>query len=240
MTRAWRWVVAGLVLGGLTGCSLLKKPGGDAGDAGEAGEAVGPVEAAAAPLASNEGDVTRYPDEKATVGGALTTEAPAELRTQVGAGGKLVVVLKKGTEVDKLAEHAGHYLVVGEDPKDASRKLLGWASESAFGIVVHHREHDGGVGEGGALAAGDGGAHAAGDGGASPAREGGAPAAATDAGSAPATGSVCVKQSPPGTCPAGFTVSGAVCRVPCKAATDCKGPDPKCNTGLCYNASGCN
>lgn len=228
MVGAWRWVAAGLVLGALPACSMLKKPGAaDAGDGGESEASAVAEAAAAAPLAMNEGDITRYPDEKSSTGSTLTTEAPADLRTEVGAGGKLVVVLKKGTEVDKVAEHAGHYLVVAEDPKDASRKLMGWAGTGAFTvgtfrgpIVVH---------DGGAAAPVEGGAHAA---------------TTSDAGPAPApaTGgaAACVKQNPPGHCAAGYNVSGAVCRLPCKAATDCSGPEPKCNGGLCYNSSGCN
>lgn len=225
MMRAWRWVAAGLVLGALPACSMLKKPGtADAGDGGESAPTA-VVEAAAAPLAVNEGDITRYPDEKTSTGSTLTTESPTELRTEVGAGGKLVVNLKKGTEVDKLAEHTGHYLVVAEDPKDASRKLMGWAGTSAFTVGIFHGPsvaHDGG-----GAAAGDGGLHAATTG---------------DAGPAPATGGapVCVKQNPPGKCAAGYNVSGAVCRRPCAAASDCSGPDPKCNGGLCYNSGGCN
>ncbi len=226
MVRAWRWVAAGLVLGALPACSMLKKPGAaDAGNGGES-EASAVAEAAAAPLAANEGDITRYPDEKASTGSTLTTEAPAELRTEVGAGGKLVVVLKKGTEVDKLAEHAGHYLVVSEDPRDASRKLIGWASTSAFTVGTYHGPsvtHDGGT------VAGEGGAHAA------TTVDAGPPAPAKPGGAA-----VCVKQNPPGHCAAGYNVSGAVCRRPCTAAADCSGPEPKCNGGLCYNSSGCN
>ena len=154
-------------------------------------------------------------------------EAPADLRTEVGSGGKLVVVLKRGTEVAKVAEHQSHYLVVAEDPKDTTRKLMGWASEGAFGGGPH-----------GVVPA----AHAAGDGGAVVASDAGH-AAATDAGGGaapPAGGGAysCVKQEK-GACPAGFTVNGAVCRIPCKAPTDCKGPDPKCNAGLCYASNGC-
>jgi hypothetical protein len=227
MVRAWRWVAAGLVVGTLPACSLLKKPGAGAGDGGESEASAAVVEAAAAaaPVAANEVDVARYPDEKATAGSTLTTEAPADLRTEVGAGGKLVVVLKKGTEVDKLAEHSSHYLVLTEDPRDATRKLMGWASQAAFSAFVFHAHDAGAIVEGGVHPAGDGGA---------------APAAAADAGAAPATGVVCVKQSPPGKCPAGFTVNGALCRVPCKTADECKGPGAKCNSGLCYNSGGCN
>ena len=174
----------------------------------------------------NEGDITRYPDEKSSTGSTLTTEAPADLRTEVGAGGKLVVVLKKGTEVDKLAEHAGHYLVVAEDPKDASRKLMGWAGTSAFTVGTFHGPivvHDGGGRRTGGRgrARGDDGRRRAG------------------AGTRDGRAAVCVKQKPPGTCAAGYNVSGAVCRLPCKAATDCSGPEPKCNGGLCFASSGC-
>jgi hypothetical protein len=136
---------------------MLKKAGpADAGAGDEAAAAALLVEAAAAPLAANESEITRYPDEKATPGATLTTVGSAELRTEVGAGGKLVVVLKKETEVSEVAEHAAHMLVVADDPKDASKKLIGWASEEAFeGKVMGHGHA--------VVAAGDGGMHAATD-----------------------------------------------------------------------------
>jgi hypothetical protein len=215
-----RWAAAAVAVSllPLCACSMLKK--GEAGDAGEGGasEAAAPVVEAAPPLAANEVDVTRYPDEKATTGSTLTTEGNAELRTEVGTGGKLVVVLKKGTEVDKIAEHASHYLVVAEDPKDATRKLMGWAADSAFSAAAggfhgaapnEHNEHP-----------------TKGDAGAVP------PGAPT------AGGFSCVKQEA-GKCPAGFKVNGAVCRMTCKAPADCKGPEPKCNGGVCYASNGC-
>jgi|HubBroStandDraft_6_1064221.scaffolds.fasta_scaffold867297_1 hypothetical protein len=210
--RSWGWALMAIAAATLAGCP---KQGG-AGDAGDGGESEGaaPVPEAAPPLAANEVDVTRYPDEKATVGSTLTTEGSAELRTEVGTGGKLVVVLKKGTEVDKIAEHASHYLVVGEDPKDAARKLMGWAAETAF-------------------TGGGGGFH------------GGVPSAPvvrSDGGGAapvaPSGGFSCVKQEA-GKCAAGFKVSGAVCRLMCKTPADCRGPEAKCNEGLCYAANGC-
>jgi hypothetical protein len=168
------------VAGALSGCSMLKKAPADAGEESGTEAAVAVVEAAAPAVAANEADVTRYPDEKATAGSTLTTEGPAQLRTEVGPGGKLVVDLKKGTEVDKLAEHASHYLVIAEDPRDATRKLMGWASETAFAV-------GGGFGHGSlVLHAGDGGAVAAGDAGHAVAPGGGAAPAAA--------GSSCVKQ----------------------------------------------
>jgi hypothetical protein len=201
----------------------------DAGDAAEAGPtaSVGETIAAAVALASNQADVTRYADEKPTPGSTLTTESSAELRTDIGTGGKLVVVLKKGTEVSKLTERADHYLVVSEDPKDPTRKLMGWASDSAFGgtgggfhaapAAVH--PSDAGVDRGDA----------------------GAKVPSTDAGSSPAPispGFSCVKQQG-GKCPAAFVVSEAVCRLRCTTANECKGPEPKCKDGVCYASNGC-
>jgi hypothetical protein len=186
-----------------------------AADAGEGGPTapVAQVEAAA-PLAANEADVTRYPDEKATPGSTLTTETPAELRTEVGAGGKLVFVVPKGTEVDKLAERASHYLLVVADPQ--ARRLMGWSSEGAFGGA-------GGFHPGGAAV-----------------HPGDAGKVVADAGSVPAgsSGFSCVKQKA-GKCTAPYVVSQAVCRLPCKLGADCKGPEPKCNAGLCFASNGC-
>ena len=210
-------------------------PSNDAGDAGEVVEAgpapaVGEVLAAAIAVASNQADVTRYADERPTPGSTLTTESAAELRTEIGTGGKLVVIVKKGTEVSKLSERGGHYLVITEDPKDPTRKLLGWSSESAFG-------------GGGGLHAGPAGAHT-GDGGVEAGKAAAGDAgggAAVDAGGGAASvvpGYSCVKQQG-GKCPAPYVVSQALCRLPCKAASDCKGPDPKCNGGLCYASNGC-
>jgi hypothetical protein len=227
MVRAWGWVVVASMASALVACSMLKKKG--APDGGEDGAtASASAEPSAAPaqgtLAANEAQITRYPDEKAFDHATLTTESPANVRTQAGSGGDLVVVLKKGTEVDKIAEHGGSYLVIADDPKDPSRKLMGWVVEVTFGAEPGPRRHD----------------H---DGGASGPVEAGTTA---DAGKAPAptpsaqpSAFVCVKQSPPGKCPAGYVVSQAVCRAACKAATDCKGPDPKCNGGFCYASNGC-
>jgi hypothetical protein len=214
--QSCRWIVVALVASTVPACSMFKKGAGDAGDAGEGGTAVAPVEAAPA-LAANESDITRYPDEKATPGGTLTTEGPAELRTEVGSGGKLVVVLKKGTEVDKVAEHASHYLVVSEDPKESSRKLMGWASETAFST---------GGGGGGAFHGPTPSGHP-GDAGAAPSGGGGG-----------AAGFSCVKQEA-GKCPAGYAAHEALCRIPCTSVAECKGPEPKCVKSFCYASNGC-
>jgi len=211
----------------LVACPFKKKGPSDGGEdaVAAASASAEPPAASAQQQAANESQVTRYPDERPFDHATVTTESSANVRTQAGSGGDLIIVLKKGTQVDKTAEHGESYLVIAEDPKDPSRKLMGWVVESAFGpepVVVRRHEHDGGAGT--PVDAG-----------------GGADAGKTptvDAGTQPST-SVCVKQKPPGSCPAGYVVSQAVCRVPCKAATDCKGPEPKCNAGLCYASNGC-
>jgi hypothetical protein len=235
MTKDTTKASASLWLAGLVAAALSFGPGckkastGAATDAGEAGPTAPVAEVeAAAPLASNQADVTRYADEKPTPGSTLTTESSADLRTEVGAGGKLVVVVRKGTEVSKVAEYAGHYLVIADDPKDAARKLMGWSSDAAFG------------GAGGGIHAGPAAVHpgdAGVDGGG---RDAGSKVASTDAGGGAGAnaGFSCVKQQA-GKCTAPYVVSQALCRLPCNVAMDCKGPDPKCNGGFCYASNGC-
>ncbi|MGH7733282.1 MAG: hypothetical protein ACREOE_06165, partial [Gemmatimonadales bacterium] len=57
-------------------------------------------------------------------------------------------------------------------------------------------------------------------------------------GGASASGWSCVKQTA-GKCAAPYVVNAAVCRLACKTAAECKGPDPKCNAGLCFASNGC-
>lgn len=224
------WIALALAAGVLPACKKATPAGGEEG--GAEASASAPVEGgpAAPGLAFNQADIMRYPDEKASADSVLTTEGTAELRTEVGTGGNLVAVLKKGTEVSKIAEHAGHYLVVADDPKDATRKLMGWSTEGAFlggGGGFHGGPAPAHAGGGGAVAAADGG------------KPGPAPGPTASSSAAPTVaGFSCVKQEA-GKCPAGFKANGAVCRLSCSTPAQCKGPDPKCNGGLCYASNGC-
>ena len=102
-------------------------PGGDGADA--AGGNVGPI-------ADNDADITRYPDEKAVdhlLG--VTRLVASSARTQAGASlGSVVAALPPGTSVDKIAVRRGWFLVVFIDPKDpgAGRRLLGWLDPVDF------------------------------------------------------------------------------------------------------------
>jgi hypothetical protein len=214
MVRAWGWFALAAMGSGVMACSLLKKPaavdGGE--DAGAVGSASVP-EASASGEAVNASEMTRYPDEKPVDHAPLTVESVANLRTQAGSGGDLVVVLKKGTEVEKLAEHEGYYLVLADDPKDPTRKLMGWVSESAFGAAAPH-----GRGE--------------------PEPPPPPHVAVVDAGTKP--------PSPPpgpvkpldvhktnGACPPGYASCAAVCRLTCKAESECGIATAKCTGGFC-------
>ncbi len=143
MMRAWGCVALAATASALMSCSLLKKPGAvDGGEDGPSGSASAAVEAGPIGEAVNQSEMTRYPDEKPIDHAPLTTESGGMMRTQAGAGGDLVVVLKKGTEVQKIAEHESYYLVLADDPKDATHKLMGWIAESAFsgGGSLHRTE----------------------------------------------------------------------------------------------------
>jgi len=212
MIRTWRWLAVSSVACILLGCPP-KKAGNDAGADGAAASAV--PEAAPAPVAANDADVTKYPDQNNDNMAALTSHMLVHARTEASnTGGKLVGQIKAGQAVDEVADHEGFDLVVFPDPSDATRKLEGWAPHTAFTAQ--------------AIRVGDGGipvVPVTADAGPGP-------------GPAPVAGYSCVKQTA-GACPPPYTVSGAVCRLSCSAPTDCKGPNPKCNTGKCYADNGC-
>jgi hypothetical protein len=194
---------------------MLKLPGA-AADAGQDAEAPAAAEAAAAAPgaaeAVNASEMTRYPDEKPVDHAPITAASEGQMRTQAG-GGDLVIVLKKGTEVQKIAEHETFYLVVADDPKDATKKLMGWASESVFGGAAPHRAEPEFRGDGGAP-------HVGADAGTKPAPAPG-PAKPLD-----------VKKVN-NACPAGYAVCGAECRLTCKADADCGLATAKCTGGFC-------
>jgi hypothetical protein len=170
-------------------------------------------EAAPPGEAVNASEMTRYPDEKPIDHAPLTVaEQSANLRTQAGTGGDLVVVLKKGTEVQKLAEHERFYLVLADDPKESSHKLMGWVSESAFESGPSRRAEPEVRGDGGA------------------------PHVAADAGTKPEPGPakpLDVHKTPNGGCPPGYAACAALCRLTCKSDGDCGVATAHCTGGFC-------
>ena len=141
MRAAWRWVAPASWVGAVTLGACTRKPVETASPEAEApapiaSESGAPAEAAApvAAAAANEADVTRYPEETPLPHALGTTHAFASsVRTQASAtGGTAVVALKAETDVDEIAEHQGFVLVYFVDPRDPSRKLMGWLNKVDF------------------------------------------------------------------------------------------------------------
>ena len=117
-------------------CRPFRIPPGDAGADDAGGGPGGGGESNGSPIADNDADITRYPDEKAVdhVLG-VTRLAASNARTQAGANaGTVVAALPPGTSVDKIAVRRGWFLVVFIDPRDPSqgRRVLGWLDPADF------------------------------------------------------------------------------------------------------------
>jgi hypothetical protein len=135
--RRVSWLLAGVIVCALLGCRPFRASTGDGGPAedpgGETADAAGGI---VGPIADNDADITRYPDEKAVdhlLG--VTRLAASNARTQAGGNvGSVVAALPPGTSVDKVAVRRGWFLVVFIDPKDpgAGRRLLGWLDPTDF------------------------------------------------------------------------------------------------------------
>jgi hypothetical protein len=136
MRRA-SWISALAVACAVVACKPFHLTTGDGGAGGDLGVGGGDAGGTnVGPIADNDGDVTRYPDEQVVdhVLG-VTRLAASSARTQAGAGqGAVVAALPPGTSVDKIAVRKGWYLVVFIDPKDpfAGRRLLGWLDQVDF------------------------------------------------------------------------------------------------------------
>ncbi|HTQ42151.1 MAG TPA: hypothetical protein VMI75_05280 [Polyangiaceae bacterium] len=193
----------------LFGCpSLLKKQGDDAGgtDSGPAATASTP-EAAAPTAASNDGDITHYPDQNPGNNETLNVRTMVAARTEASTtGGKLVTELKPGMQATKLADHEGFDLVTFTDPSNPSNKLEGWVHATAFGAIPTPVHVDGGV-----------------------------VPTVTDGGAPPACKPqpLDLKKNANGSCNAGYAACGAMCRMTCKADADCCLATAHCTGGYC-------
>jgi hypothetical protein len=209
MKRAWGCIAVAATASALMACSLLKRPGAvDGGEDAPSESASAAVESGAVE-AVNQSEMTRYPDEKPVDHAPLTAESGGMMRTQAGSGGDLVINLKKGTEVQKIAEHQGYYLVLADDPKDSTHKLMGWIAESAFSGGPRRAEPE-----------------PRGDGGMGP---------HVDAGTKPPPGPVkpLDVHKTNGACPPGYAACAAVCRMTCKSEGDCEISSAHCSGGFC-------
>jgi hypothetical protein len=222
MRAAWRQVVLASVVGVLVLGACSRKAADKSPEAAAPAPVASEVPEAAAPVvaaAANEADVTRYPDETPIDHVLATTHVFASsARTQASTtGGTVAGSLKAETDVDEIAEHQGFALVYFIDPKDPSRKLLGWVSKVDFAVPAAVGVRPG-----------------APDAGAAP-----APPPATAPATAPAPPvapqrALDVRQDH-GACPGGYARCGAMCRLQCGSSADCGGT-AHCLHGFCLGA----
>lgn len=131
MTRLLRGlcVVAFATL--ILGCPKKK---GDAEDASAEAAATEVADAAPPPAATaaatNENDISRFPDEKKLDNVTATIQRQTNVREIPGIG-KVVATLAKGGTVTEIAQRNAFFLVVFDNPKDQKR-LMGWVGQESF------------------------------------------------------------------------------------------------------------
>jgi hypothetical protein len=120
-------------------CSgLLKKKGEE--DAGlEASVVTEVADAAPAPtptaLATNEGDIARFPDETKLADVSATLQRAYNVREAPPAGA-IITGLGKGTTVTQIAQRGTSFLITFDNPKAPGTKLMGWIHRDAFSTIV--------------------------------------------------------------------------------------------------------
>ena len=118
---------------------LFNKGGDDAGAEAAATAEVAPDAEAPAPgpaaIASNEGDVARFPDETKLADVATKIVQAYNVREAPPAG-TLVTNLARGTAVTQIASRGQYFLIVFDKPGEAGTKLMGWVHRNAFSAVV--------------------------------------------------------------------------------------------------------
>lgn len=116
---------------------LLKKRGDDAGATAATTEPVNgtPVPTAQV-LATNQGDIARYPDEKPLA-------APTKYAFQRGfnvresvPNGKVIAGLGKGVQATELAKRPPYILITFDSPSAPGTTMMGWVHQDAFSLVV--------------------------------------------------------------------------------------------------------
>lgn len=122
----------------LASCGLLGKKG-DADAGADAAVADTTTDAAAAtpatttgPLAVNENDVARFPDETKLADVAATVKRFANLRESPG-NGKVITSLNNGAAVTEIAQRQSFFLVTTDV---GGQKKMGWLTADAFQPVV--------------------------------------------------------------------------------------------------------
>lgn len=138
MRRFMRGTTLVVVMMAVAACGdLLKKKDQDAGVTAATTEPVNgtPVPTAQV-LATNQGDIARYPDEK-----PLAT--PTKYAFQRGfnvresiPNGKVIVGLGKGVPATELAKRPPYILITFDNPSAPGTTMMGWVHQDAFSLVV--------------------------------------------------------------------------------------------------------
>lgn len=121
-------------------CSSLLKKKQVEEDAGLEASVVSEVaDAAPAPgpvvLATNEGDIARFPDETKLADEPATLQRAYNVREAPPAG-VVIIGLNKGTTVTKIASRERFFLILFDDAKAPGTKLMGWIHRDAFSAVI--------------------------------------------------------------------------------------------------------
>jgi hypothetical protein len=127
-------------------CSGLLKKKGEGEEAGvedAAPVAVVDADAAAAPapapapaaLATNEGDVARFPDETKLADVPATLQRTYNVR-EAPPNGVVIAGLAKGTAVTQIAQRSTSFLITFDNAKAPGTKLMGWVHRDAFSAVI--------------------------------------------------------------------------------------------------------
>jgi len=129
-----------LVMGVVSCTGLLKKKQQVEEDAGLEASVVAEVADAAtlptpAALATNEGDIARFPDETAIADEEATLQRAYNVREAPPAG-VVITGLAKGASVTKIASRDRFFLVLFDDVKAPGTKLMGWIHRDAFSAVT--------------------------------------------------------------------------------------------------------
>jgi hypothetical protein len=127
----------------LFGCPKKAGDADAASDAALAEAEAPPIDAAEAPpiAAKNSAEIARFAAEVAVPDDDAKVMSPATVRTSPRAG-SVVATLKVGTDVTKVAEYQGAFLITFPDPKDASVTLMGWVGKEGFSAWVPKKVTD--------------------------------------------------------------------------------------------------
>jgi hypothetical protein len=138
--KTFRTTASLAIVVALVGCNLLKKGGADAGEDAAADAAVAEATDAAVvpeagPVASNENDVARYPDETKIENVPATIQRTSYVR-EAPISGKPIVQVTKDQAVTEIGARGDYFLVVLDT---GGKTLMGWVHKDSFTPMPAHQ-----------------------------------------------------------------------------------------------------